>query len=108
MYNFIDLKIKNRSKHPLQLKIWLTKNHLKWCLVAPHPIQEKFHIFQKNHVFVKKWDQYFRYNELYREQKIKGHVMCVEKITTNFAPVLYEVNESYLRENDISLLDLSE
>jgi len=29
LYNFIDLKVKNTSKYPIQLKIWITYIHIK-------------------------------------------------------------------------------
>jgi len=34
LYNFVDLKIKNVSPYPLQLKVWLTKTHLKAQIVS--------------------------------------------------------------------------
>lgn len=52
--NYIDLQIKNISQEPLQIKIWLTDTHLKCQLLAPNPIKQKFHIFEKNHTFIQK------------------------------------------------------
>src|SRR6056297_3928596 len=49
LYNFIDLKVKNTSTYPFQLKIWLTDNHLKGQILSPRPVPQKFHIFEKNH-----------------------------------------------------------
>ncbi|MDO8649885.1 MAG: VanW family protein [Candidatus Berkelbacteria bacterium] len=107
MYNLIDLKIRNTSKYPLQLKIWLTDAHLKGQLVSPHPIPEKFHVFEKNHLFVKRGERYFRYNEIYREAKVDGKIEKTETITTNFAPVLYNVTAEYLRKNNFEVLDFT-
>lgn len=106
-YNFIDLKIKNISAYPLQLKIWLTDTHLKGQILSPHPIPQKFHIFEKNHFFVKRGKRYFRYNEICAETKINGKVEKIEKITTNFAPVLYTVTKKYLQKNDFKVLDFT-
>ena len=53
LYNFIDLKIKNVSSQPLQLKIWLTDNHLKGQILSDKPSLDKFHVFEKNHYFIK-------------------------------------------------------
>jgi len=105
LYNFIDLKIKNISPYPLQLKIWLTNNHLKGQILSPHSIPQKFHIVEKNQFFIKRKKKYFRYNELYRETRIKGKVKKIEKITTNFAPVLYKATNKYLQKNNFKLLD---
>ena len=107
LYNFIDLKVKNTSTYPLQLKIWLTDNHLKGQILSPRPIPEKFHVFEKNHFFIKRGQKYFRYNEIYKETKINGKVEKIEKITTNFAPVLYEATEEYLQKNNFNVLDFT-
>lgn len=108
LYNFIDLKIKNISPHPLQLKIWLTANHLKGQILSTHPLREKFHVFEKNHYFIKRGQQYFRYNEIYRTTKINGLVKKTELITTNFAPVLYQITDEYLRSNHFKVLDFTD
>lgn len=108
LYNFIDLKVKNTSKYPFQLKIWLTNNHLKGQILSPSPIPQKFHIFEKNHFFIKRGNKYFRYNEIYKETKLDGKVKKIEKITTNFAPVLYEVTGEYLQKNNFRVLDFTD
>lgn len=107
LYNFIDLKIKNVSPHPLQLKIWLTDNQLKAQILSPVRIPEKYHLFEENHFFVKRGTKYFRHNEIYKDTKVKGEVVKTEKITTNFAPVLYEVTQEYLNKNKFEVLDFS-
>ncbi|MBP9802273.1 hypothetical protein KBC40_01640, partial [Patescibacteria group bacterium] len=95
------------SAYPLQLKIWLTENHLKGQILSPQPIAEKFHVFEKNHFFIKRAKKYFRYNEIYKETKINGKVEKIEKITTNFAPVLYPVTREYLKKNHFKVLDFT-
>ncbi len=107
LYNFVDLKARNISSYPLQLKIWLTDKHLKGQILSPQPIPEKIHVFEKNQFFIKRGRRYFRYNEIYREVKIKGKVVRVEKITTNFAPVLYKVTPQYLKKNNFQVLDFT-
>lgn len=106
-YNMIDLKIKNKSDFPLQIKIFLTNNHLKWQILSPKPIKEKYHIIEKNHYFIKRWEKYFRYNELFREEKIEWIVIKEEFLTSNFAPVLYDFSPEYLEKNHFELLDFS-
>ena len=107
LYNFIDLKIQNISTEPLQLKIWITDQHLKGQILSPSPALQKFHVFEKNHFFIKRGEKYFRYNEIYRETKVNGVLEKTEKITTNFAPVLYEVTSDYLEKNHFKVLDFS-
>jgi len=101
------LKAKNTSIYPLQLKIWITDNHVKGQILSPYPIPQKFHIFEKNLFFIKRGKQYFRYNEIYKETKINGEIKKTEKITTNFAPVLYNVTKEYLEKNNFKVLDFT-
>jgi len=105
MYNFIDLKIRNEFEYPVQLKIWITDNYLKGNIVAPCFMPQKFHIVEKNHCFAKKGGNIFRYNEIFRETKINGKLINVEKITTNFSPVLYDVTDEYIQENNFRVFD---
>lgn len=107
MHNLIDLRVRNISPYPLQLKIWLTEDHLKGQILSPHSIPQKLHVFEKNHLFVKRGEQYFRYNEIYKETKVDGQTEKKEKITTNFAPVLYEVTGDYLQKNNFEVLDFT-
>ena len=106
LYNFVDLKVKNVSEHPLQLKIWVTDKHLKGQIVSPERASSKFHIREKNHLFVKKDETYFRYNEIYKEERVEGEIIKTENITTNFAPVLYTVDDKYIEKNGFSVLEV--
>jgi len=107
LYNFVDLKVKNISAYPLQLKMWLTDNHLKGQILSPKQLSEKIHIVEKNHFFIKRQKKYFRYNEIYKETKVKGKVEKIEKVTTNFAPVMYKVTKEYLQKNNFKVLDFT-
>lgn len=107
LFNFVDLKIKNISGGPLQLKIWLTDTHLKGQFLSSSPATKKFHVFEKNHCFLKTKKKYFRYNELWREEKQNGQKIKEEKITTNFAPVLYPVDKQYIRAHHFKLIDFT-
>lgn len=104
MQNYIDLQIKNTSKNPIQIKIWLTNTHLKCQLLSPTPISHKYHIFEKNHCFVKNDHQFFRYNQIFRETKIDGKVINCQQISENFAPVMYDIDEVYCRARGYDLL----
>ncbi|QQR84018.1 VanW family protein [Candidatus Peregrinibacteria bacterium] len=106
LYNFVDLKMKNKSNQPLQLKIWLTDNPLKGQLRSPTPLSEKFHLIEKNHHFIKYNGQYFRFNQIEREIKINGILQKTEGITTNFAPVLYKVTNDYLKKNEFKVIEI--
>ncbi len=107
-YNTIDLKIKNLSNTTWQIKIWLTDKYLKVRLLGADHLPNKFHIIEKNHVFVKSSKGFYRYNEIWRQKKYHGKVLSEEHLFTNFAPVLYGVNQKYLQDRNYKLIDLSE
>jgi vancomycin resistance protein VanW len=107
LYNFIDLKVKNISKSPWQLKLWLTDNHLKGQILSPVKATQKFHVLEKNHCFVKRGTKYFRYNEIYRRIAVDGKTTKTELVAVNFAPVLYRVTKDYLIKNNFKVLDFT-
>ncbi len=104
--NYLDLQIKNTSNQPLQIKLWLTDNCLKGQIVSDKPTEKKFHLEERNHFFVKKGDNYFRFNEIYRETLVRGEKINKEKIVTNFAPVKYKVTKDYLSERGYKLIEI--
>ena len=104
--NYLDLKIKNISPNPIQIKLWLTDTCLKGQILSDKPSEKKFHVVEKNHCFAKKNGKYFRYNELYRETHQKGILIGEEKLLINFAPVIYPVTEKYIKENHYDLISL--
>ena len=108
LYNYIDLKIRNDFEYPVQLKIWITDSHLKGQILSVKNMPVKFHVIEKNHCFIKSGNNAFRYNEIYRETKIDGELTKTEKVTTNFSPVLYEITEDYIRENNFEVIDCLE
>ena len=105
LYNFVDLKVRNISDTPLQLKIWLTDQHLKGQLLAEDSMSSKFHVFEKEHFFVKYKNKYYRYNEIWQEEKKQGKIIKTQKVITNFAPVLYDVTDKYLRDRNYDLIE---
>jgi len=102
--NYVDLKIKNISKNPLQIKLWLTDSCLKGQILSDEPSESKFHLKERNHYFVENHKRYFRFNEIYRETHIEGVKVKEEKIATNFAPVIYSITEDYLVNNRFELI----
>jgi vancomycin resistance protein VanW len=108
LYNFVDLKIKNTSDQSIQLKVWLTDKHLKGQIVSEKSFRSKFHITERNHYFVQRGGQYFRFNELWREEFIEGNLVWEEKVTTNFAPVLYSLTKEHINNYDFKVVDFSD
>lgn len=107
LYNFIDLKLKNIGQAPLQLKIWLTEKHLKGQILSTDRKAFAFSVQEKNHCFIKKDDQFFRYNEIYRIRKKEGKIINTEFLFKNFAPVMYKIPPNYFEHNNYKLVEIS-
>lgn len=96
VYNIVDLRLKNMSNEPLQLHMWLTEKYLKGQLRSLAPLEIKYHLMQKHHYFVKHEGQFYRYNQIWRDERVAGKLIKQEHVFTNFAPVLYDVDETEL------------
>lgn len=106
-FNYLDLRIKNTSDQPIQIKLWLSDNHLKGDLLSTRPLPYTYHIREENHCFVSAFDQTFRFNEIWRDIKLKdGRLSKTELITRNFAPVIYEVTPEYLHAHNYNHINL--
>ncbi len=92
--NYIDLKVKNVSPYPLQIKIGLTPTQLKGSILSTHTNHKKFHLYEVNHHFVKGAGKYFRYNEIWRDTFVMGIKTKEEKVIENFAPVMYSLDDA--------------
>ena len=87
------MKVKNISKYPIQIKLWMTDSQLKGQILSTNFTTEKYHLLEKNHNFVKTSNGVYRYNEIWRETLIDGLVTKAEKVVTNCALVMYERKE---------------
>jgi vancomycin resistance protein VanW len=79
-YNYLDYKFTNDTNHTFQLLFWLDKKCVNGDLRVNDMLPYKYHIFEKNHHFVKIGESYFRRNELWREKYYKkGHGEIIER-----------------------------
>jgi len=91
-YNLIDLKIKNTTPYPMQIKLWLSDNQIKGQILSVQPLKEKYHIKEKEHHFIQAPNGVYRYNEIWRETLVDGNITKEEKLMTNCALVMYKPN----------------
>lgn len=106
LHNFVDLRARNVSEQPLQIKLWLTETHLKGQLRSTAPAAEKYHVHERHHTFVQSGAEFFRYNQLWRETRRGGVLTAAEQITTNFAPVVYPTSPAKIHAQGHSLITL--
>lgn len=93
-YNYIDLRFYNPTDLTFQIKVWLTENHLKGAIFSDKETPFSYHVFEKNHRFVKKTNKNYRENEIWREiiDRKTGNKLNEELLVKNFAEVKYELN----------------
>lgn len=106
LYNFIDLKAKNVSKHPLQIILWLDETKLWGEIVTDTPGVTGYKVQETDHVFVHHNNTWHRYNRLWRVAKGHNNELKSELAVTNFAPVLYQVNKDELRDKGYTILEI--
>jgi vancomycin resistance protein VanW len=105
-YNYIDLKVVNNSVYPLQLKVWLTDTHLKGQILCSSRLGMKYHVYERNGCFIKWKERFYRYNQIFKESRIDNKIISKDKVAVNLAPVLYQVDEEYLRLNSHEIWDI--
>lgn len=97
-YNYIDYQFKNNTEQTFQLKFWLDAKCLNGDLRINQELPFSYHVFEKEHRFLKIGDEYFRQNEIWRE-KIKkkgGIILETELLTKNFSKLKYIPSDSEL------------
>lgn len=99
LYNFVDLKAKNVSKSPIQIRLSMTDEKLLGELRTTDPNLDGYRIKETDHCFVLWQSRWYRYNRLWRVSRLKNRKLVSELVITNFAPVLYEVDEEKLRHD---------
>ena len=91
-YNYLDLQIKNETKEPYQLHLFLTDSHLvgEWR-TSVEPLYT-YAIYEKEHSITPAyWGGYLRKNTIYRNKlNREKHLVADEYITENHAIMMYD------------------
>lgn len=103
-YNYIDYQFINNTPHTFQLNLWLTDKCLEGELRINEELPYVYHVFEKNHRFIKHQKQFYRQNEIWRNKCLKyksGEVIAEELLAKNLAlvkylPASFEIIESLL------------
>lgn len=92
-YNYRDYQFVNTTEHSFQLNLWLTDRCLEGELRINKELDFAYHVYERDHQFLKQDGQFFRKNEIWRNKIAKfegGKILETELITKNFARVAYE------------------
>ncbi len=91
-YNYRDYQFTNNTKYTFQVNLWLSGKCLEGELRIDTELDYAYHVFEKDHAFLKIDGQFYRRNEIWREKILKfesGRVIDTELVTKNFARVTY-------------------
>ncbi len=100
-YNYIDFQFTNNTKDTFQINFWFTEKYLEGELRVDKDLDLSYHIFEKDHKFIKIENIFFRQNEIWRNciQKQNGNIIKTELLKKNFARVTYEP-ENYVEQKN--------
>ena len=107
LYNFVDLKARNTSRSPIQIHLWITEEKLHGELLTNNARLQGYKVTETDHCFVSWKNQWYRYNRLWRECRLRSGRLKRELAVTNLAPVLYEIDEKKMLENGYTMLRMS-
>lgn len=99
-YNYLDFQLTNNTTWTFQINLWLTDSLLEGEIRVNTELRFNYHVKEKNHHFLKKDDEYFRSNEIWRTKNAKfqsGRLLEEELMFKNFGKVKY-VPDSFLEE----------
>lgn len=91
-YNYRDFQFFNPTPHTFQINLWLTEKSLEGEIRTQELLNWTYHVYEKEHQFIKKDTQYFRSNEIWREKidRVSGQRVGVpELMIKNYAEVKY-------------------
>ena len=93
-YNYIDLRFFNPTDLTFQIRLWITDEHLKGAVYSDRETPHSYHVFEKNHRFIRDGNKNFRENEIWREMidRRTGNRIADELLVKNHAEVKYELN----------------
>ena len=95
-YNYGDLQLTNPTPYTFQLLFWFDEKCINGDLRVDFELPYKYHIYEKNHRFVKDGDSFYRQNELWQEKYLKdgsGKTIETVLIRKNNALVKYVPKE---------------
>lgn len=102
-YNYVDLQIKNNTPYTFQINLWISEKCLEGELRCDKELDFVYHVFEKEHKFIKVEEEYYRSNEIWRNKIAKfkgGKVLETEVIAKNYALVKYNLDEGVV-QNEI-------
>ena len=96
LYNYLDFQLTNNTEWTFQINLWLTDKLLEGEIRVNEELDFNYHVIEKNHKFLKRDNQFYRTNEIWRTKNAKfrsGELIKEEMVFKNFGKVKYEPKE---------------
>ena len=95
VYNYVDLVFRNDTEHTFQILTRVGERYLEGALRSTEPMPCSYKVFAENEVFIKRGEDIFRRNEIWRRviDKRTGNTIAKEMVKANCARVIYELRE---------------
>lgn len=104
-YNYIDFQLTNNTQWTFQINLWLTEKLLEGEIRIDQELDFNYHVLEKNHKFIKRGEEYFRTNEIWRTKNAKfrsGALLAEEFMFKNFGKVKYVPDDYVVEESETS------
>lgn len=101
-YNYHDFQLTNNTNWTFQINLWLTDKLLEGEIRVSEELDFAYHVIEENHQFIKKENEFYRTNEIWRKKIAKfrsGALIEKELITKNFGKVMYVPKDYDLNKN---------
>ncbi|MCP4137999.1 MAG: VanW family protein [bacterium] len=91
-YNYLDYRFINNTSFTFQVNLRLTERLLEGEIRVNEKQKYSYHVYEKDHEFLREEGKYFRKNEIWRNKmdiKMGGRIVETELLTKNYAEVKY-------------------
>ncbi len=95
-YNYLDFQLTNNTPWTFQINLWLTDKLLEGEIRVDEKLDFNYHVFERNHKFIRKNGEFFRSNEIWRSKHARfksGEMLEEELMFKNFGKVKYVPKE---------------
>ena len=97
---FLDLRLHNPTQATFQFRVWLDETHLRGQLCADQLWPQTYHVFEREHQFVRQNEKNYRSNQIWRSMtdRITGNTVAEELLVKNFAEVKYRMADNQISD----------
>lgn len=91
-YNYIDYQFTNNTPYKFQLNFWMDNKCLHGELRVNEYLNYTYHVFEREHQFIKIDDDFYRKNQIHKEKRVRftNELLESKMVIKNFSKVMYE------------------